>query len=331
MKIFIPFDLKDIGGTSSFVKKFKTGAEARGHEIFLSPIPDYDVLLVISRCPLKYLMDAKRKGKKNVQRLDGVYYWSVAGWKYFFYNFKPRLIHKLFSDFTIYQSEYSKYCVEKFMGKQKEEKSAIVYNGVDLKIFSPYGEKIDNLKDDPEQKIFFTAGRFRRKDQIVPILETIRIYRKKYESNCKLVIAGTFSGEVSNFPVVFSKQRHLVFFGKTGNADLSKFERTADAFLFSDQSACPNAVLEAVACGLPICAIGHGSMAEIVKNGANGLLVETKGNSFWKKRKINYEEFASKLNEVMEKKSYFSKKSREIAEEKFSLDKMIDKYLEIIA
>ncbi len=31
MKIFIPFSLKDIGGPSSFVRKFKAGLETRGH------------------------------------------------------------------------------------------------------------------------------------------------------------------------------------------------------------------------------------------------------------------------------------------------------------
>jgi len=329
MKIFIPFDLKDLGGTSSFVKKFKKGVEARGHEVFLSPIPDYDVLLVISRCPIKYLMDAKRKGKKIVQRLDGVYYWSVAGWKYFFYNFKPKIIHKFFSDFTVYQSLYSKYCVEKFLGKRN--KFAIIYNGVDLSSFSPEGEKISDNKENPDQKIFFTAGRFRRKDQIIPLLEAVDIYGKKYDSNYKLIIAGIFSGKVSGIPEKFSDSKKIIFKGKINNDNLPKFERSVDIFLFSDQSACPNSVLEAVACGLSICAVGHGSMKEIVKDGENGSLVETMGGSFWIKRKIDCEEFAIKLNKTVENKSKFSANSRKIAEEKFSLKKMIDKYLEILS
>jgi len=318
--------LKDIGGTSSFVKKFKKGAQARGHEVFLGPVSDYDVLLVISRCPLKYLLDAKRKRKKIIHRLDGVYYWSVAGWKYFFYNFKPMLIHRLFADFTIYQSRYSRYCVEKFLGKRKDFKT--IYNGIDLNHFSPEGEKMSGLRDNPDQKIFFTASRFRRKDQILPLLAAVEKYGEKYDSNCKFLIAGSFSGKVAGVPEKFSGPK-AVFLGKVKNEDLPKYERAADIFLFSHLNPpCPNNIIEAMACGLPVCGVADGAMPELIRENENGLLVKSGGDAFWSERKINTDRFAENINRILENKSAFSRKSREIAEKRFSIETMLDNYLE---
>jgi len=326
MKIFIPFDLKDIGGTSSFVKKFKKGAEARGHEVFLDPVSDYDVLLIISRCSLKYLLDAKRRGKKIIHRLDGVYYWSVAGWKYFFYNFKPMLIHRIFADFTVYQSRYSRYCVEKFMGKRKDFK--IIYNGIDLRHFFPEGKKMSGLWDNSSQKMFFTASRFRRYDQILPLLAAVKKYGEKYDSNYKFLIAGSFSGQVAGVPEKFSGPK-TVFLGKVKNEDLPKYERASDVFLFSHLNPpCPNNIVEATACGLPICGVADGAMPEMILENENGLLVGTEGDAFWSERKIDSGRFADNMDRILKNRSAFARKSREIAENRFSIETMLDKYLE---
>ncbi len=75
-----------------------------------------------------------------------------------------------FTDYSVYQSEYSKHCVERFLGKKPDEHSAIIYNGINTELFSPGTTDIE-LRDTPEQKVFFTASDFRRKDQLTPLLE----------------------------------------------------------------------------------------------------------------------------------------------------------------
>ena len=71
MKIFVPFEINDVGGPSTFARKFKDGMESNGHTVTFRYTSDYDILLLIVQCPLKYLIDAKKRGKKIVQRLDG--------------------------------------------------------------------------------------------------------------------------------------------------------------------------------------------------------------------------------------------------------------------
>lgn len=330
MKIFIPFKVKDTGGTSIFAKKFQKGLEKLGHKVFFEFRNDYDVLFVVVQCNPLYLLHAKFKGKKIIHRLDGVYYWSVAKWKYPLLNFAPKIIHKFFADSTVYQSRYSKYCVDKFLGQRKDENYKIIYNGVDLDTFSHQGEKISDVRDNPEQKIFITVSKFRREDQILPIIESLKIYKKKYNKNFKLLVIGDFSRKLSYIPFQFKKFRQIKFLGKIKNAELPRYERSADVFLFTHLNPpCPNNILEAMGCGLPICGVADGAMEEVTIPGKNSLLIESQGDAFWQMREYNYEKFADNLDEILRNQSAYSQNSRKIAEEKFGLEEMANNYVEL--
>lgn len=325
MKIFIPFARKDIGGTSIFATKFKAGMEKRGHEVFFEYQEDYDILFLIVQAPLRFLRDAKRKNKKIIQRLDGTYYWSVASWKFPFYNLKAALIRHFFTDYTIYQSKYSKYCARKFLGHKNIDPSSVIYNGVDTRHFSKDGETL-SLRSNPNQRVFFTASDFRRRDQIVPILEALVHYRKTHGDNFIFLVAGTFSREARTVPQEWAHFKNVSFLGKIANIDLPKYERGSDAFLITHLNPpCPNNVLEALACGLPICGVADGAMPELVTSGETGFLIQTQGDAFWQQRTIDSQAFSDALHKTLSSPE-FRNKSRQRALEFFSIDHMIDEY-----
>ncbi len=329
MKIFLPFKVKDIGGPSSFARKFKEGIEAGGHEVTYEYCTDYDVLFLIVQCPLRYLLDAKKRRKKIVQRLDGTYYWTVSGWKFPLLNAKAAYIRHLFTDFTVYQSRYSQACANRFLGKKRRDNHAIIYNGVDLDLFRPEGEKAI-VRDDKLQTLFFTASAFRRKDQILPLIKAIKIYRKKYNPHFKLYIAGNFTGEVSDYPQELKKLKFITLLGKVANNELPRYERSADVFLFTHLNPpCPNNVIEALACGLPICGVADGAMPELVQQGQNGLLLPVAGNGFWRKHDYNTYQFAHNISQIIRNRAHYHKRSREIAEAHYSLKKMTDLYTSV--
>lgn len=331
MKIFLPFTIRGIGGTASFAKKFQTGMAAVGHEVFFEYRPDYDVLFLIVQAPFKYLVEAKQKGRPIVQRLDGTYYWSVAGWKFPLYNLKAAIIRHCFTDVTIYQSQYSKYCANRFLGVKWGENAAIIYNGVDTDVFSPLGESVQ-LRDYPEQVVFFTASAFRREDQILPILETLKAYEKRYGDRYKLVIAGTFTGAVATLPERFSEYKNIRFLGKIDNEELPKYERAADVFLFTHLNPpCPNNIIEALACGLPVCGVADGAMPELVTNESSGQLLPTTGDAFWKNRSIDSRAFSETLHVTLEHRNTLSQGARNTAVGRYSLNQMIEHYTDILA
>jgi len=329
MKIFLPFKLKDIGGTSTFAGKFRSGLEALGHEVSLEPTSDYDVLFLIVQAPFRYLIDAKKRGKKIIQRLDGTYYWTVSGWRFPLLNAKASLIRRWFADFTVYQSQYSKECVERFLGPKRGEAQTIIYNGVDLNLFSPLGPT-KRLRDNAAQKVFFTASAFRREDQILPVIEALRRYRRRYSDNCKLVIAGSFEGKVKALPNWLRELEFVEWAGRISNHELPSYERGADVFLFTHLNPpCPNNVIEALACGLPVCGINDGAMGELISSGKEGELLRASGTGFWRGRSFNARQYADNIERICRARPRYAQAARRAAEERFGLETMAKHYLAV--
>lgn len=326
MKVFIPFVTRDIGGPSTFAKKFKTGFEQRGHEVVFEECSDYDILLIIVQAPWDILLRAKKRKKPIVQRLDGVYYWSVSGWKYPLLNLKALLIRHLFANFTVYQSQYSKYCSNKFLRKKFPDPSTIIYNGVDLETFSPDGPKME-LRDNPNQKIFFTASEFRRRDQLLPILKALTYYHDTFSSEFKFVIAGNFHRELSGFENTLKAYPWVKVLGKIPNEDLPSYERASDVFLFTHLNPpCPNNIIEALACGLPVCGVADGAMPELITSGKQGLLIKTTGQAYWRRRSYDTHQLADHINTILKNRFHYAQASRQDTEQSFSLEKMVDAY-----
>lgn len=304
--------------------------QARGHEVFFKYRPDYDYIFAVVVCYPQYLIHAKLTGKKIVQRLDGMFYYSTSGWNYLRLNFSAWIIRTFFSNYTIYQSHYSKYCADNFLGKRKE-KYSLIYNGVDINKFSPEGDNLKNtLKDNLGQQLFITVSQFRREDQIIPIINALRQYKEKYTQNFKFLVIGEFIGKIKNLPGKYASVPFLKFVGKIKNEKLPSYLRSSDCFLITHLNPpCPNNVIEAMACGLPICGVNDGAMSELTEQGKNSLLIPTEGDAFWKTRMLDVKRFADNLAEIMKYRKAYAKNSRATAEKKFSLTAMIDKYIQV--
>ena len=335
MRILLPINLQKTGGTSTFARKFKAGMETHGHQVVLHDpnyklkIINYDALLVSPRAPWPLLRAAKRANIPIIHRLDGVYYpATIAGRKYPIYNLPLRVIRNRLADAIIYQSQYSKKQCDHFLGRLSPKtyppKPKIIYNGVDTDHFSPSGHAV-NLRDNPDQHVFITASRFRRADQIEPLLEAFRVYRSTYEQNSKLVIIGPFD----HYPPPNST-RQVELVGPVDNKKLPAYLRAADVFLFSHQNPpCPNNIIEAMACGLPICGVADGAMPELTKPGINSQLIPVNDEGFKNFRKIDPAAMATNLHTIMNTRDQYAIASHQAAVQRFSLSTMIHQYLKV--
>ncbi len=331
MKILMPFSLTGLGGVRTFANKFKQGMEAEGHEvIFDFDGTDYDILFIVVQCPRKYVVHAQKHHKKIVQRLDGTFYWTAGGLKFPLLNLKAGLIRRFATDVTIYQSEFSRLSANTFLGRKQPDEYKTIYNGVDLTLFTPDGATIDGLRDYPTQKLFFSASVFRRQDQILPLLAAIDAYRRKYGTDYKLLLAGTFSGPVANLPDALKDRDDIQLLGPISNTDLPAYERSVDVFLFTHLNPpCPNNIIESLACGLPVCGIADGAMPELITHGQEGMLLPAHGNGFWRKRSFNAAGFADNMHAICVNREKYSQACVVTARERFSLIDMVRAYSEV--
>jgi glycosyltransferase involved in cell wall biosynthesis len=91
---------------------------------------------------------------------------------------------------------------------------------------------------------------------------------------------------------------------------------------------CPNSVIEALACGLPVIGFDTGSLSELVQ-GDVGRLVPYGANP-WKLEPPDIPVLADAAAEVLDDQHRFRISARERAEKVFDVEIMVDEYLKVL-
>jgi glycosyltransferase involved in cell wall biosynthesis len=92
--------------------------------------------------------------------------------------------------------------------------------------------------------------------------------------------------------------------------------------------ACPNAVLEAMACGLPVVSFNTGALPELVQ-GDSGRIVDYGGDP-WQLDPPDIRSLAEATTEILAAQSRFRRAARRRAENTFGLERMVDEYLQVM-
>ncbi|HAZ28785.1 MAG TPA: hypothetical protein DCY48_03380 [Candidatus Magasanikbacteria bacterium] len=327
LRVCFPFKPKiSIGGTRTFAEQFTRGLRSRGITVISDPNQPYDVFFTITGNNITDAIQAKKQRIPIIQRLDGVYYYSLHGVPYFLLNAKMKMIHNWLADVVIYQSKYSKFCCERFLGKSRAKHFSVIYNGVDCLQFSPA-----EAHEVPQEhkKILFTASVFRRKDMIEPIIKALDILWERRKDFIFLV-AGNFLSEAKK-SFLDLQRPYTKFIGPVTRSELPNHLRSSHVFLFSSiNPPCPNSVLESMSSGVPICGIAMGAMPELVEHGRDGLLVPHHHDNFWHLHPIDIKTFASNIEYMMNHHKKMGNHARNHVEREFSFNRMLDQYIEVL-
>jgi len=108
--------------------------------------------------------------------------------------------------------------------------------------------------------------------------------------------------------------------------EIPDLDRSAHLLFSSDiNPACPNSVIEALACGLPVLAYDTGALPELVTGDA-GRIVPYGGNP-WKLEPPDNKALAAAALEILIHQTKFRSAARHRAETTFDLDTLVDNYL----
>ena len=249
----------DIGGPLVKMKRLT--------EAFPEHLWDYNLVYVLSNAaylPTAAVLRFKRHGIEIVHNQDGVFYpaWYAGDWQAA--NSRMAVTYHA-AKHVFWQSGFCRRAANRFLG-ERDGAGEILYNAVDTVRFTPRRES----GDDRRPCRFLVTGKFT--SHIYYRLETtvrgLALARKRGQS-AELLCAGWFE------PSVLAGVRHLAdtlgvaslvdFRGPYTQADAPGIYRSADVYVTTKHmDPCPNAVIEALACGLPVLYSSSGGVPEMV-------------------------------------------------------------------
>lgn len=324
--LFIPFKsyVKDIGGPSTFMinlkgfltsKSFKFQSDPRRisatNGIFFSIT--YDKFI------LSYF---KKNNLPIIQRLDGVYYPQKHGSKYTHLNKDIKDIYINYSTYVIFQSEYCKRQCFKILGILPQDKYSIIYNGTNKKIFYP-GEYEEKLNRNEKIKLI-TTGNFRNLDMIEPIILALDNLVNKYEFELTII------GPVINNEIIklIKNKNYIRYIKKLNLKKIAIYLRESDIFIYSHLNPpCPNSVIEAISCGIPVISFNSGSIPELLSF-SKDLIAPVSKKVFQEYKEFNPELLQKKIIYAIENFKLIKKRAVKHSY-LYSFEKAGDKYIKI--
>lgn len=333
MRICVIPNVHGVGGMVSFKQKFSAALRARGVEICedLKEEPYQAVLLIGGTRQLTALWRARRRGVRIVQRLDGINWLHRrirTGWRHFLRaeinNLLLAFTRRVLAHHLVYQSEFARRWWEAWHGNSSVP-ATVIYNGVDLHQYTPEGP---HQRPADRFRLLLVEGNLQGGYEIGLETAVRFVEGLSRRQKVELMVVGqvqpaqrqTFQSRTSA-PILWA--------GRVSPERIPELDRSAHLLYAADlNAACPNSVIEAMACGLPVLAFATGALPELVR-GEAGRLVPYGGN-VWQLDPPDVNALICAGEEILAQQPRFRQAARARAEEFFDLDKMVDRYLDVL-
>jgi glycosyltransferase involved in cell wall biosynthesis len=146
--------------------------------------------------------------------------------------------------------------------------------------------------------------------------------------NTRLMVAGRVDESIKQ-GLSGKTNIQVDFLGNVPAEKIPELDRSAHVLYAADiNAACPNSVIEALACGLPVVAFNTGALSEILTTEAGRL--SPYGGDPWELDPPDIKQLAEAANYVIQNQAGFRKAARKRAEEAFGLDHMVKGYLDVL-
>jgi glycosyltransferase involved in cell wall biosynthesis len=207
----------------------------------------------------------KARGTAIVHNQNGVFYpgWFDGDWEA--ENARMAAAYHR-ADHVFWQSRFCRDCADQFLGK-REGAGEILFNAVDISRFTPRGP--DSAMDNRPFRFLLTGKiqahlSYRLEDTIAGLAVA-----RANGLNASLTIAGSLDAvatAAAETAVARADLRgHVQMLGPYTQQTAPDIYRSTDAYVMTKHAdPCPNTVIEAMACGLPVAYVASGGVPELV-------------------------------------------------------------------
>lgn len=336
--------LSGIGGPAGFQHRLAAALVGRGIQVGydLAQAPYQAVLVIGGTRHLAALAGAKRRGARIVQRLDGINWMHRrfrTGLRHYLRseinNLLMRLVRSRYADHVVYQSQFARQWWERSYGPTPVAAS-VVYNGVPLDRFTPEGA--DTPPPDRLRLLMVEANYAGGYEHGLPVgVRLAQEIAKHTQLLVQLTVAGRAKGGIEPQPQIPARthrtgpqtkrlsQLSVDWRGRVEPEAVPALYRSAHLLFSADLNpACPNSVIEAMACGLPVVSFDTGALPELVQGDAGRLAPF--GGDPWKDDPQPAALLEPAL-QLLDEQPRYRAGARLRAEAAFGLDPMADGYL----
>ena len=312
------------GGPGSFQKRFENSLKSRGWDIeYKSSNIQTDLVFVVGGTrQILWLLKMKFKKVPIVFRLDGINWLhrkKKVGVKNFllaeYRNFSCKIIHAFIADKIIYQSDFVEHWWN-ISGWRKRKNTSVIYNGISMD-----NEEKELSDSHPNIELLVLEGNIDYSPYSVKLLNDLSQILKN-EINITLY---------GNFEFIENQKKLLPLIKYNGFLKLENVRKVMrdKIYLSLDiNPACPNTVIEALSSGAPVVGFDTGSLKELVVSDS-GIIVQY-GSNPWNLEYPDVKSLAKAILKIKGNYGHYSQNARKIAEKRYSIEDMTEKYISVI-
>jgi len=241
-------------------------------------------------------------------------------------NFLMRYSRKYLADHIIYQSQFVVRRWEQVYGPVSAPHT-VIHNGIDLTVFSPDGEA---EKTGGRLRILVIEGSYGGGYDLGVkfVLDMAAGVEERFQIPLEVVLVGRVTDSVREKWTSYTRVP-VSWLGIVPRETLPALLRSAALFFSVDLNpACPNTVIEALACGLPVLAFDTGALREMIIGDA-GRIVPYHGDP-WKLEMPPTDGLVDAAAEILHDPPRFRAGARARAEAAFDLKGMVRKYMKVL-
>ena len=258
--LFSNVDFNSYTGPNQFGFKLANELMKNGVEVTPDQAEDHDLCLA-------FIENYIETDKPLIQRLDGIWFKPDD-----FIDKNKHILQTYNSaDGIIFQSEFDKIMIEKHFGK-RDVPSRVIHNGTYaanvLKDKNIKIEWLENIKKD-FSKVFVASSQWtnRPHKRLDEIIRFVNEYSEWSGEKCCLVTLGNSDKFEKNTEIFYSESFIQIHLGNVLPSQSFVPVCYADWFLhFAYLDHCPNVVVDALACQVPVICSSTGGTKEIVRD-----------------------------------------------------------------